>query len=503
VPSHGSPRLSDAASGRAVVVGGGVAGLLAAERLLDAGFAVTLLEATTRLGGLLRTEYRDGCLLEHGPDSIVTSKPAGMRLLERLRLLDRTLASGPGGASIAWRDRLHPIPTGTVLGVPTSLRAIARSSLFGRGHALSMALDLVAPSRPLDGDVSVGHLVRRRLGSAAVDRLVGPLLGGISGGDIDELSAAAAFPQLVAWERDHGSLIRGARATAAQRTGASPFLSLHGGMGQLVDALVRRLERAEIALGEPVQRITRGQRTAHRVETTERTLDADVVVLAVVPPGASQLLSDDVPDAGAALAAIATRSTALVHAAFDASAVDPMGHGFVVADRERHAITGVTDVSAKWPHRAPPHTTLLRVYLGPDVPSPGETGDARAIEVGLRGLRRFVGVRDDPRFAIVERIPDAMPQPTVGHVERVTRIRAELLAGRRRTYLVAAPMTASASLPSRMVSTASWPASRPAEQLLHDRRDQLRPREVLAGRWDAARRSRRANDRCRLDRRPA
>ncbi|MBA2255377.1 MAG: protoporphyrinogen oxidase [Chloroflexi bacterium] len=416
-----------AAPGRAAVVGGGgIAGLLAADQLTECGFAVTLLEASDRLGGIVRTDHADGLLLEQGPDSIHLANPAGQALIRRLGLTDRTVPNRPGGASIFWKGRLHPIPAGTVLGIPTSLRAIARSSLFRRAHALSMALDFVARPGPSDEDVSVGHLVRRRLGTAAADRLVGPLLGGISGQDIDDLSAAAAFPQLLAFEREHGSLIRGARATAARRSGEPPFLSLRDGMGGLVDALVERLGSAELATGEAVVAI---ERTASgwRVVTAKRSIDADLVVLAVPPTLAGDLVRDVSPDGAAALAGIPMRPAALVHlASIEAGAKHDVGHGFVVAASERRSITAVTVASAKWPDRAPGGTLLLRATVTGKLARSGAVTDDQLTRLVTQDVRSILGLGAEPTFTDVHRIADAQAIRQVGHLERVAAARSEL-----------------------------------------------------------------------------
>lgn len=426
--SCGRPCLPDRVAGsrRAIVVGGGIAGLLAADQLEERGFAVTVLEASERLGGIVRTDRVDRLVLEQGPDSLYFANPAAGRLIERLGLEDQAIESRPGGASILWKGRLHAIPTGTVLAVPTSLRSIARSSLFRRGHALSMALDLVARPGPPDTDITVGYLVRRRLGKAAAERLVGPLLGGISGQDIDELSASAAFPQLLAFEREHGSLIRGARAAAARRSGEPSFLSLRGGMGGLVDALAERLSDTELATGEAAVAIEQAA-SGWTIDTPKRSLDTDIMVLAIPPTLAADLVRPRTQEAAEALDGIAMRPATLVHLAFAdaAPAADP-GHGFVVAAREQRVITAATVASTKWPDRAHAGTLLVRASVIGELAPLGTVSDERLIRLVTDDLREILGLRADPSYAAVHRIADAQAIRQPGHLGRVAAARDHL-----------------------------------------------------------------------------
>lgn len=416
----------------AVVIGGGIAGLLAAERLVGSGVTVTLLEASNRLGGIVRTDHMDGSLLEGGPDGLLASRPATDALIERLGLGRERIEPSAGGSSVLWGGRLHPIPPLTVLGVPSSLAAMARSSLFGARDVARMALDLALPAHASSADVSVGELVRRRLGAAAVERLVGPLVGGINGGDVDRLSVAAAAPQLAAWLRADRSLIRGARRTVRSGRPPSPFVSLRGGMGRLVEALVARLAAAELCTGEAAIGL---RRTADgwRVTTDRRELSAALVVLATPPPAAATLLGAALASAGtgassaaASLRRIAVRPAAIVHLAFSGTTPAFGGHGFVVAGRERRPITAATVASAKWPGRAPPGIVLIRAYAATDLAGPGGPADDELTRLVVSDVRELLGIRAEPTFSSVHRIPDAQSIREVGHLERVQAARSDL-----------------------------------------------------------------------------
>ncbi len=221
--------VNPSATKRIVIVGGGITGLAAAHaavlraREVGRSVLVTVFEASGRFGGNLMTEEVDGFVLDGGPDSWVSSKPQATALARELGLGGDLIGTNEATRRyyIAWQGRLHPVPEGLVLGVPTKIGPLAASGLFSWPGKLRMAFEPFVRARRFEGDddESIADFARRRLGREAAERLVAPLLGGISAGDANELSVRSAFPQLVAMERDHGSLVMGMRA--AQKARAS------------------------------------------------------------------------------------------------------------------------------------------------------------------------------------------------------------------------------------------------------------------------------------------
>jgi protoporphyrinogen/coproporphyrinogen III oxidase len=425
-----------------VIVGGGISGLAAAHALTagpDPQIACTLVEEDRRLGGKIHTEHIQGCVVEHGAESFLASKPWAASLCRSLGLGDRLVGTRPGyPVHVAWRGRLHPLPEGVALGVPTRVGALARSSLFSPREKLRMALDVILP-RGRAVDESVGALVRRRLGEAAVDRLAGPLLGGIYAGDPDQLSAQDTAGQLVAWEAQSRSLILAGlthrqRRSAAPGTPPSPmFLSLSGGMGEMVDRLTAALHGTAVLTGRRVIRVRRLPEPSSRgyaaILDDGTQLEADGLVLATPAYAAARLLDPLAPAAARRLRAIPYVSTAAVTLAYRRQAVrHPLeGNGFVVARGEPLHITACTWVSSKWPGRAPEGLALLRCYLG----AAGREAvlqetDQRLLDLVRADLRATLGVEAAPLFASLARWPMAMPQYTPGHLARVEAIEREL-----------------------------------------------------------------------------
>jgi len=427
---------------RVAVVGGGIAGLVAAYELRERGLDVTVVEAQARFGGkIATTRTDDGLVIEAGADSFLSAKPAGLALCERLGISSRVIDTRPDDRrTFVWsRGRLRPLPEGLVLGSPARAGALLRSGLLSPAGAARMALDLAIPPRRDGAEESIGEFFTRRLGREAYDRVVEPLLGGIHAGDPAKLSLRALFPRFADMERDHGGLVRA--ALAARRNGAgpgpaapghSPFVSLAGGMSELVEALVAMLSSggAELLGGRRVVGLAPEAGRWRMGLEAEGTVEADAVVVATpafVTAGLVRTLS---PPAAALLEAIPHASTATVSLAYRAGGTGraPQGYGFVVPRVEGRQLIAATWSSNKWPSRViPGHHAVVRGYVG----GVGrervldETDDS-LVQLVRSELKALAGVDGQPVHTEVHRYPQGMPQYTIGHLERVARIRAHL-----------------------------------------------------------------------------
>lgn len=422
-----------------VVVGGGVSGMAAAERLAAAGARVTLLEVAARLGGMVDTEHADGLVLERGADSVVAAKPATRDLCARLGIADRLVGPAVRGALVSREGRLRRLPAGLSGLMPTRLRPLATSGVLSARGLARAALEPWQPAAPADaGDESLEAFVTRRMGREAYDRLVEPLLTGIYAGDGGRLSVRATFPQLRAVEREHGSLVRGLRARSRQAAmPASPFLSLPGGMRELVDALEHALRasgRVDVRLGASARLVRgpSGEGPCVVVLADGDWIAADAVVVAAPLPQAAGMLAAAEPAVAAELGGVALGSTATVTLAIDRAAVPHAldATGYVVPRVERRDVLACTFVSSKWAGRAPADVALFRVFLGGVHRAELVARDDRALVAIARAeLRATLGVVAPPRLTRVARWERAMPQYELGHPERVARVQ-RLLAAR-------------------------------------------------------------------------
>lgn len=418
-----------------VVVGAGVGGLAAAYQARKRGLSVVLVEASDRLGGVVRTSVAGGCTLEHGPDSLVSVKPGGLELVRELGL-EAKLVGVPEAARkslIARRGRLVPVPDGLYLLAPGRILPFLRSPLISWGGKLRMGLDLLLPRRRAGlPEESLAAFVRRRLGREALEAIAQPMVSGIYTADPERLSLAATMPQFLDLECEHRSLILGMMARmkqqqAAARGASGPryglFLSLEGGLQTLVDALAAKLEGADIRLGAPAEALARDG-DAWVVRAGGREVRAARTVLALPAHAAARLAPQPL---AAELAAIPYAGVATVNLAFaaDACPVLPLAAGFVIPAVEGRSTIACTFAHQKYPGRVPAGTVLLRAFVGGALHEDRlGLDDAAMVAATLADLRLYLGALPEPRLAQVHRWPKAMAQYVVGHRERIERIRA-------------------------------------------------------------------------------
>jgi protoporphyrinogen/coproporphyrinogen III oxidase len=399
-----------------VVVGAGVSGLALATFLRARPDApdVLVLEAAPHAGGNVRSDREGGRVLDRAANGWLSGEPAMERLLDLLELrADLVPASPAAKERFVWADgRLHPVPLGPV--------ALARSNLFTFGEKMRMLREPFVPPGVVP-DESVAAFARRRLGPAAVDRLVGPMVAGVFAGDPEALSLAAAFPRMAELERDHGSLFR---AMVKLGSGGAPrghLTTLRGGAGALGERMAERLGE-RVRLGCTVEAIEPAAR-GWRLRTTSGPFDADVLVLATPGHAQAPLLRSTAPAAADALAAIPYASIAVVMTAFPDHAFRdaPRGFGVLRARGEPLTSLGTLFTSRFFPHEAPAGEVFLRTMVGGALDPIDSADDALRTNV-IRDLDRMFGIEAEPTFTRIVRHARGIPQYTLGHERRVAMI---------------------------------------------------------------------------------
>ncbi len=442
---------------RTAIIGGGIAGLAAAyelEKARAAGAAVeyTLFESRERLGGSLASETVNGAVLERGPDSFLTEKPAAAELCRELGLGADLVPSNDAARKtyILVKNRLVALPDGLMFLVPTKLIPTALTRLFSLRTKVRMGLELLHPPRPSQQDESVAALVERHFGIEAVDRLADPLLSGIYGGDAAQLSARTVLPRLVEMESEYGSLTRGMLAAhskmrakareAAKKNGAAGgsgrptaraiFTSLRGGMQQFVDTIVARLNPDWIRVATPVSALNKVE-NGWTVVAGGKTESYDAVIIASQAWAASVLLSGVDAALSEDLGAIPCSSSITVNLVYDEAKLGelPEGFGFLVPASEGRSMLACTFVHRKFLGRTPPGKAVLRAFLG------GMKNEALLTEpddvLGAtvrRELNEILGITAEPEYQQVSRWRRAMAQYAVGHQDRTRRIAAHVAA---------------------------------------------------------------------------
>lgn len=415
----------------AAVVGGGVSGLTAAYRLRQRGVPCVLLEESERWGGVIRSENVDGFLLEAGPDSLLAQKRDALELCRELGLAGRIVPTNERERAVyvLHRGRLHPLPDGMFLAVPTRLLPFARSGLFSWPAKLRMGLDLLRPARRASGDESISDFLGRRFGRECVERLGEPLLAGIHAGVPERLSMQATFPRFVELEARHGSLIRGLLAARAAARNAPapppPFYSLRGGLVELVESLVARLPPEALRLRCGVEAVVREGDSFSLRLAGDAPLRARALILALPTKRAGRLLSRLLPEAGRVLDGVAQASTATVLLGYRrGDVVHPLdGYGLLVPRGEGLRTTACSFFSTKFPGRAPDGHVLLRGFVG-GARDPGALtlDDAALVATVREEMTPVLGLRGAPVLARVFRWPERTPQLEVGHLARVADV---------------------------------------------------------------------------------
>jgi oxygen-dependent protoporphyrinogen oxidase len=422
---------------RIAIIGGGISGLSAAfaleeQRRSGVDVDYILYESSTRLGGVLRTESIDGCIVEAGPDSFITEKPWAADLCRALGLADQLIGSYDADRKtyILTKGRLVVMPDGLTFMIPTKILSTGLSPLFSWKTKLRMTQELFHPPRAVDHDESVAAFVERHYGSEMVDRLADPLLSGVYGGEAASLSVRAVLPRFAEMERTHGSLGRAMLATRKKmsvgpRQPAPPlFTSLKNGMQHLADTAVSRLTPSSLLTDAPVQALQR-EAGSWVVSAGLQSDQFDSVIVALPAPAAAQVLRMASPEMSSELAAIQYSSSITIGLGYDSDVRRslPPGFGFLVPRREGKRLLAATFVHNKFPHRAPDDRALLRCFFaGRNAEDVWQLTDGQIIGIVRNELQQILGLRAEPLFGRVYKWKSAMAQYGVGHLDRLQRM---------------------------------------------------------------------------------
>jgi oxygen-dependent protoporphyrinogen oxidase len=419
------------------IIGGGISGLSVAYHLQQepSGVTYTLLDSAPNWGGKIVTDVVDGFVVEGGPDSFITQKPAALRLCRELGLEDRLLGTNDAQRKVyvLIGGRLRPLPDGVMLIIPTKFTPFVLSPLISLPGKMRMGLDLVIPRRRDNGDESLADFIRRRLGQEALDKIAEPLMSGIHVSDAERQSLASTFPRFMELERKHRSLIRGMlteKAQAKRRPGPRlpVFMTLRSGLHELVGAIVAHLQGDLCSNSRVVRLEIAPDRPGYQVHTDDgRLLWADAVVLATPSFAAADLLQPLHATLASRLRAIRYVSTATLSLGYQRDEFEHAlnGFGFVVPKREPTRLMACTWTSTKFSHRSPDDYVLIRAFLGGPHQEQLVNLDDESISDLVRGeLRCIMGVSAQPVVTRLYRWHRANPQYDVGHLERIDEIEA-------------------------------------------------------------------------------
>jgi len=414
---------------RIAIIGGGITGLSAAWELQQCGVEFTLLEASDRWGGKVissQLELKSGArfLVEGGPDTLITRKPEAWDLATELGLLDQ--ATNPGsetrGTFVLDSASLHPIPVSPSLFFSTPL-------LTPRGK-LRLLAEPFQPARRDDEDESLADFVRRRLGQEALDKFIGPVLGGIYNTDPETQSIMVSSPVMREMEKDGGGLFAGAlkrMLRKKKRRAPFAFVSFKDGLQALTDEMARQL-KGDLRLNAQVEKVTRDG-SGYRIFIADgNSIYADGVIFATLANQTSAMIRELAPEASKRLAAIRHQNIGTLSLVYRESDIpkEPYISGLMIPRREKRMIDAVTFTSRKMPERSAAGYAVVRVFIGGGAPQMVDFSDEQLLEATQKELGELLGIRAMPQTWTAFRWQNGFPQAEVGHLKRIDEIEKHL-----------------------------------------------------------------------------
>ena len=431
-----------APNSRVAIIGAGITGLSAAYYLHQQrpDLQLSVLEASSRAGGILKTVHREGFLIEHGPDMFITREPEALELCEELGFAEQLIQTKKNnrGAYLIHRGKLCKMPAGWTMMTPTNLWAIARTPLLSIRGKFRLLWELFVRRRTETSDESLASFTRRRLGKEAFDNIIQPLIGGIYTANPEKLSMNATLKPFVEMEHENGGLIRGGwkqlkaskgdQASSGARYGM--FVTPKDGMQSLVDVIVNALPAQIIEYGIPVtnlQPVEDGIEVTVATESENRHYDK--VLLATSSQVTAQVLKKEFSELSDLVSQIPLAGASVLSMGYARKDVDhPLdAFGIVSPIKEQRPLIAISISSQKFAGRAPDEHVLFRVFIGGALqPELLDLSDKELIQSTREQLKELLGVHGEPLFAEVSRWINAMPQYHLGHVELVDSIEEKL-----------------------------------------------------------------------------
>jgi len=411
------------------IVGAGISGLTTAFYLKRArpDWELTIFDAESVPGGTMYTADVEGFRFEAGGNGFLSNKPDSKQLVDDAGAGHLLLQSSDDARRrFVYTDGLYPLPE--------SPPAFLKTKLIGWRAKLRVAMEPLVPRRRKITPETLQHFGYRRLGKGFTDVFLDAMVAGIYATTPDKISVEAAFPLVVALEREHGGLFRGMLARRKKEAGPGGILmSFEGGVSALIEHLHGVID-AEWRLGEPVTGVLREGRR-YVVRTRSGTPDFDRVVIASPAYAAADMVRDLDAGLGKRLGAIDYSPVAVVGLGYRRLERDLAGFGLLTTTGAKLPVLGVLWDTSIFPDRAPAGGRILRLIIGgqrnPELVDQDEDG---LVRTALEGVRATMGVTAEPDVSYVKRWPRGIPSYAPGHIARVDAV-FERLASHRGLYL--------------------------------------------------------------------
>ena len=437
------------------IIGAGITGLTSAYYMKKQNphLNVTIYEATNRPGGKIQTYRKDGYTIELGPESYLGRKTIMTDIANEIGLGNDLITNTTGQSYIYAKNKLYPIPGGSIMGIPTDIKPFIKTKLISPLGKLRAGLDLFKKPIEIEDDISVGDFFRQRLGDEVLENLIEPLMGGIYGTNIDDLSLMSTFPNFKEKEEAFGSLIKGMKDEKEQRikqrqlypgVPKGQFKQFKHGLSSFIEALEEAVKNqgVDIQYNTKVEDIIVSQRD-YQVVVDGKNEVYDGVLVTTPQQVFMQWFNHD--PAFDYFNTMDSTTVATVVLAFDEKDIENTydGTGFVIARTSNTDITACTWTSKKWPFTTPEGKVLIRAYVG----KPGDTvvddhTDEEIVSIVRRDLKQMMTFKGDPEFTIVNRLPKSMPQYHVGHIKQIRKIQEHIKRTYPRLKITGAPFEA-------------------------------------------------------------
>jgi len=484
---------------KVTIVGGGLTGLTVAYYLGHAkpDWQIQLYEQAPRFGGKIQTQRVDDFVVELGPDSYLSRKTEMTDLVTDLGLAETLVSNETGQAYVYDRGSMHPIPGGSIMGIPTEMMPFVKATLISWVGKLRAGLDYFKSPYSLDenGDVSIGHFFRYHLGQEMMDKLIEPLLAGIYGGDIYKISLLSTFPHFIQVEQKYGNMVKGminakmshqkagvskgaqgdanvgdvpragkdtmtdaqfankqaAQSISTQTSGAMKaakgtasqsgmFRQLMGGLESVINAIVEQMPSNVILTTEALVSNISYKDSVYRFDVNGQQVTTDMLVLSTPPATYKAWFTDDAGFDG--VRNMEQSSCAIAIMAFDKSTFDGelKGSGLLITRKTDTPLTACTILNQKWPQTTPDDKIVLRVFIG----KPGNDvverySDDELSEVALNEIQRIMNFEANPEWIKINRLIHCMPQYNVGHRAAITAVRDHVKEHYPNLYLIGTP----------------------------------------------------------------
>lgn len=421
------------------IIGAGITGLSSAYFIKKQrpDIDVTIYEASNRTGGKIQTYRTEGYTIELGPESYLGRKQIMTDIAKEIGLENALITNQTGQSYIYAKNKLFPIPGGSILGVPTDIKPFLKTKLISPTGKLKAGLDLFKKSIEMEHDISVGSFFRQRLGDEVLENLIEPLMGGIYGTNIDDLSLMSTFPEFKQREAQFGSLIKGMRYEKEQRQkqrqlypGApkGQFKQFRHGLSSFIEVLTEYVlnQGVKIEFNTPTQDIIVAQKS-YEIVTSETKIEYDGVLVTTPHQTFMQWFGND--PSFDYFNTMDSTTVATVVLAFDEENIENTydGTGFVIARTSKTSITACTWTSKKWPFTTPEGKVLIRAYVGkPNDTVVDDHTDEEIVNIVKKDLSQMMTFKGAPDFSIVNRLPKSMPQYHVGHIDRIKEVQAHI-----------------------------------------------------------------------------